>query len=582
MARLRRDTLPVVAPPPLRIFATGAVFLTHSLVLPTHPNPASVSRAHSVHCSRGGAAPHVLALLAQLAATVPAAGDIEPMLIASLGGNPDAFRLRDALEAVGVRTKYCKIWPSLGVPTAWVVHARDTDTRTVINHNPLPEVSHDDFIALLGPVLAPENYVGLNAPQPALVPPPAPRDYQPPPSPVSMFPNALVPSAPRPSISSRPNTAPSTTNATPPPPRSYGIPSPNPHSPAPFDWIHFEGRSARTTIANLVGIDGLARERKWRPHCVISVDLGRRAREGVEVLIPHADVIFLTTTTFSSLSGPAQPGQLAPPSPGVAPSPRAILLSLARHASSHALLVLNAGRDGAALLSLPTSEYLQSSGWTQLHSTRSNPSHSSGHGHSASHATSNGTRTTRTWDSVESVRSGSDFWAGGGPADSSFTSQDSAYTQREDGRSHRHLPSGESFHPMDDDDDEEHGEDGRQTPQPERALEVEEELDEEGAHAAFVAGMIWALSRRVLPGPPYVPGLGPDGEAKGKDTVADMGIRWRLDECLRFATELACRKAHVRADDVAATSVASSSGQARERSEWDGLGEAMRRAGWFD
>lgn len=63
--------------------------------------------------------------------------------------------------------------------------------------------------------------------------------------------------------------------------------------------------------------------------------------------------------------------------------------------------------------------------------------------------------------------------------------------------------------------------------------EVEEELDEEGAHAAFVAGMIWALSRRVLPGPPYVPGVVPDGEAKGKDGVADLGIRWRLDECLR-------------------------------------------------
>ena len=94
---------------------------------------------------------------------------------------------------------------------------------------------------------------------------------------------------------------------------------------------------------------------------------------------------------------------------------------------------------------------------------------------------------------------------------------------------------------MDDEDDEddEQGEDangdGRQTPQPEeRPREVEEDLDEEGAHAAFVAGMIWALSRRVLPGPPYVPGLGPDGpEAKAKDGGADLGIRWRLDECLR-------------------------------------------------
>jgi hypothetical protein len=282
MARLRRDTLPVLVPPPLRIFATGTVFLTHALVLHTHPDPGTVSRAQSVHTARGGAAAHVLALLAQLAATVPAAGDIEPMLIASLGGNTDAARLRDALEAVGVRTKYCKIWPGLGVPSAWVVHARDTDARTVINHNPLPEVSHDDFITLLGPVLAPENYVGFNAPQPPPAPPPIPRDQQSP-SPIPLFPNALAPSsAPRPSMSSRPGTAPSANNA----PPSHAVPTPNPHSPAPFDWLHLEGRSVRTTIANLVGIDGLARERKWRPHCVISIDLGRRAREGVQVVCP--------------------------------------------------------------------------------------------------------------------------------------------------------------------------------------------------------------------------------------------------------------------------------------------------------
>lgn len=275
MARLRRDTLPVLAPAPLRIFATGTVFLTHELVLHAHPAPATVARAQSVATSRGGSAPHVLALLAQLAATVPAAGDIEPMLIASLGANDDARRLRDALEAAGVRTKYAKIWPGLGVPSAWVVHARDTGTRTVINHNPLPDVSHEDFIALLGPVLAPENYVGFTPS------PPISREQHSP-SPVSLFPNTLAPSVPRTSMSSRPNTAPSPTN----PPPSQSIPSQSPHSPAPFDWLHLEGRSVRTTIANLVGIDGLARERKWRSHCVISVDLGRRARDGVEVVCP--------------------------------------------------------------------------------------------------------------------------------------------------------------------------------------------------------------------------------------------------------------------------------------------------------
>ena len=269
-------------------------------------------------------------------------------------------------------------------------------------------------------------------------------------------------------------------------------------------------------------------------------------------LIPHADVVFLATTTFAALAAPqpGQPGQLGA-APATPASPRALLLSLARHAPAHALLVLNAGRDGAALLSLPTSEYLQSSGWSP---TRPNPNaHAHGNGN-GNRGASNGTR-----DGVESVRSGSDFWAGG-PADGSFTSRGSAgagvgASASASGRSHRRLPSGESFHPMDDDDDEEEEEeeeqggehaggdadgdgdgdgDGRQTPQPEERAQEEEELDEEGAHAAFVAGMIWALSRRVLPGPPYVPGPGPDGpEAKAKDGAADLGIRWRLDECLR-------------------------------------------------
>lgn len=270
MARLRRDTLLVA--PPLRIFATGAVFLTHTLVLPTHPLPASSSRAQSVFASRGGATVHVVALLAQLAATVPAMGAVEPMLIASVGGNPDAVRLRDALEADGVRTKYCKIWPGLGVPSAWVIHARDTDTRTVINHNPLPDVSHEDFIALLGPVLAPENYAGLAQSNT----PPIAREQQS--SPVSLAPQ----SAPRPSLSTRPGTASTYTPS--PSPHAYAVPSPNPNSPAPFDWLHLEGRSVRTTASNLLGIDGLARERKWRSHCVISVDLGRRARDGVEMV----------------------------------------------------------------------------------------------------------------------------------------------------------------------------------------------------------------------------------------------------------------------------------------------------------
>lgn len=469
-------------------------------------------------------------MLAQLCATVPSAGDVEPMLVASLGSNTEAQRLRDVLESCGVRTKYCKIWPGLGVPSAWVMHARDACDRTVINHNPLPDVSHEDFIALLGPVLAPENYVGYTSNQ--LQPPTGIVREQQSSSPVPIFPNTLAPSAPRPSTSTRPNT--SSSHSTPVSPHAFRVPSQTPHSPAPFDWLHVEGRSIRTTAANILGVDGLARERKWRSHCVISVDLGRRARDGAEVLIPHADVIFLCTTTFPPLSSsPTSP-------PTSTPALRAILLSLARHARQHALLVLNAGREGAALLSVPTREYFQSSSWSPP--PRSSQAASHAHSNSAA-TTSNG---THTQDGVESVRSGSDFWASARAADMSLASRDSAYNVDAGGEmngqgSTHHRSSGESFHPFDDGDEGEdgdgQGEDGRHTPQPRRREPVIEEdvLDEEGAHAAFVAGMIWALSRRLLPGPPYTPENHNNSNEDRKDgNVGDLGVRWRLDECLRY------------------------------------------------
>lgn len=286
---------PTTTSKPFRIFSTGTIFLTHSLDLSSHPVPGTASRAQAVTTARGGSAGHVLGFLAALPTAV------EPMLIASLGASLDGIRLRDELEAGGVRTKYCKIWPGLGVPSAWVMHARDTGERTVINHNPLPEVSHEDFIALLGPILAPENYIGVIQSQSQQPPKP--------PSPPAVFPNAHAATPPRQSISSRPATVPAGSA----PPHMAMVPTQSALSPAPFDWLHFEGRSTRTTLANMIGVDGLARERKWRAHCVVSVDLGRRAREGVEVVRPLSARLqptsfdhFITSSCLTQMSSSFQ------------------------------------------------------------------------------------------------------------------------------------------------------------------------------------------------------------------------------------------------------------------------------------
>ena len=137
----------------------------------------------------------------------------------------------------------------------------------VVHHNPLPDITHEDFVSLLGPLLAPENYpaAGLTA-GPSNLPL------------TSSASLSTFPVNPRPSTGSRPPSSPLLSN---------------PNSPAPFDWLHFEGRTVKTTLNNITGLDGLARERKWRSHCVISIDIGRKGRQGVEAvcrvmsLLPH-------------------------------------------------------------------------------------------------------------------------------------------------------------------------------------------------------------------------------------------------------------------------------------------------------
>ncbi|KAF7336647.1 Ribokinase-like protein [Mycena venus] len=476
MGKLRRENPDAVAPVlwrPLRIVASGTLFLTHTLSLPTHPAPSTVVRAHSVTKTRGGSASTLLSLLAQFA-------QVEAFLVAPLGGNDEGKMILRDLEREGVTTRYCKIWKGAGVPSAWVLESADTNSRTVVNHNPLPDITHEDFVSILGPLLAPENY---------------------------MFPPSPSPS-------------PTLTSAAPPSPARSPGPQPNPNSPAPFDWLHFEGRSVKTTLSNITGLDGLARERKWRSHCVFSVDVGRsKGRQGVEALIPHADVLFLNKHYAQATS------------PSFATSPRAFLLSLTSIAPPHALLVVHWGSEGAAVLSLPTKEYFQSSGWVEerpkmpLTTTRGRNGHRADAGGSGESAAD-----------LLSVRSGSDFWAGrqSGYASSTAAGTEARKTRMTMIRKGRRCPKKE---------------------EPDTGV-----VDEVGAQDAFVAGMIYALSRRITPGSPYTPSSG--GEDAGATSHDWDKGRWRLDECLRFATELSGRKAR--------------------RRTWDGLGAEMTRAGWFD
>ncbi|KAK0500366.1 Ribokinase-like protein [Armillaria luteobubalina] len=526
MAKLRRDTHEsqlFSTERPLRIVASGTLFLTHTLSLPCQPAPSSVIRAHSVEKNRGGSASTLLSLLAQFP-------NIEAALVAPLGGNDEGSMVIRDLETEGVSTRFCKIWPGSGVPSAWVFHAVDSDTRTIVNHNPLPDITHEEFVSILGPLLAPENYM--------LFPPAE-----------SPVPATHPPSSPLPlSMSSQSS------------PRTPGTPVMfNPNSPAPFDWLHFEGRSVKTTLSNITGLDGLARERKWRSHCVFSVDIGRRGRQGVEALIPHADVLFVNKHYAQANS------------PHYSATPRTFLLSFMSSAPPHALLVAHWGSEGAAVLSLPTREYFQSSGWVEDRSTARTPSDSRHPLPQGRDTAANSTAHSSETHEVRSVRSGSDFWADGRsrtPSSSAFTAGN--YTSS-DARSHlglgapqtrsRSRPRGHGNRyntartEEDDNEDADHDSQGTEVPESDDNV-----VDEVGAQDAFVAGMIYSLSRRLLPGPPYTPASGGE-DVRPANMDHDKG-RWRLDECLRFATELAGRKAR--------------------RRNWDGLADEMTRAGWFN
>ena len=67
----------------------------------------------------------------------------------------------------------------------------------------------------------------------------------------------------------------------------------------------------------------------------------------------------------------------------------------------------------------------------------------------------------------------------------------------------------------------------QESQQPQPQLQRAEDV---GAQDAFIAGMIYALSRRLMPGAPYAPGQSGSGAAEAQRSE---GGRWKLDECLR-------------------------------------------------
>lgn len=203
----------------------------------------------------------------------------------------------------------------------------------------------------------------------------------------------------------------------------------------------------------------------------------------------------------------------------------------------HALLIAHWGSDGAAVLSVPTKEYIQSSGWVEP-SAPPLPA------------------PRRMGDAdLQSVRTGSDFWAGAGnetESSSMFTADllSSSPARRPNNQfsqsNNKSKKNGKRTARRGDDSSDSgtdsdgtqiagRGGGGRPTMELSRPKQpaTSEVVDEVGAQDAFVAGMMWALSRRLLPGDPYTPSaVGSDATITGVDL--DQRGRWRLEECLRY------------------------------------------------
>jgi len=270
-------------------------------------------------------------------------------------------------------------------------------------------------------------------------------------------------------------------------------------------------------------------------------------------LIPHADVLFLNRHYAQAQS------------PAYASAPRAFLLALTRLAPPHALLVAYWGAEGAAALSVPTREYFQSSGWTGPPTPPAATSSSSSSISPSYNATPSGARhhhhhPRNGVEEAHSVRSGSGFWAAGHDSSngsSAFSAMQMRQLSGQSGLSSSACASGSAEpHANDSGDDSDGTEiaagssnDGsrvaqgassagargqpsgqqQQQQQHQQAQQTQAQRAEDvGSQDAFIAGMIYALSRRLLPGAPYAPGM-----SSSTDAQRSEGGRWKLDECLR-------------------------------------------------
>lgn len=221
---------------------------------------------------------------------------------------------------------------------------------------------------------------------------------------------------------------------------------------------------------------------------------------------------------------------------------------------------------------MPTREYLQSSGWVDDEPPRATrPLSTVSEGLSGSVASGPDPR------AVGSVRSGSGFWAAGHRAGSGTSS--SAYTAFSGAQASSPrdsygyggygygdpglgggmggIPEGRALEPGADAEgaaeDVDHDSQGTEIGEKgngagtgsakgkERARRAKKDVcDEAAAQDAFIAGMIYSLGQRILPGAPYTPSAAPYAQIYGSGNLDIDKGRWKLEDCLRSVLQCLC------------------------------------------
>lgn len=214
---------------------------------------------------------------------------------------------------------------------------------------------------------------------------------------------------------------------------------------------------------------------------------------------------------------------------------------------------------------------------------------------------------------VGSVRSGSGFWAAGhrsgsGTSSSAFTAFSSGMSHSQHGSGGDHsgsgsgirdsygeygsgmmsdIPEGRVMDPLEDADHDSQGtatengnNGGRENGQDKKKRK--EHRDEISAQDAFIAGMIYSLGQRILPGAPYTPSATPYAQVYGSSNLdLDRG-RWKLEDCLRSVHLIYGPFANEENDFCAFRFASELAGRRARKRDFSGLADEMRRAGWFD